>query len=186
MRRSVTEVSSSNTCWSKGGVPSHQVNTGSSGSSRGSTTAVRCLGWTLVWTTTSSQTTSGPWSGRRFTTRAQERTPWRPSGGSAIRTTQREGARLPSSSTAARARWPAARLGVTTTRLATLARTTAPPPFSSWPRWRSRACSMSPGATSSNASAVWEWDGHGRRQRRPGRPRAISSSAALGPQLPAS
>ncbi|HEX4908304.1 MAG TPA: hypothetical protein VFW32_06915, partial [Actinomycetes bacterium] len=27
---------------------------------------------------------------------------------------------------------------------------------------------------------------HGRRQRRPGRPRAISSSAALGPQLPAS
>ncbi|HEV3462982.1 MAG TPA: hypothetical protein VG846_03260 [Actinomycetota bacterium] len=89
-----------------------------------------------------------------MTTRAQERTPWRPSGGSAISTTQRDGARLPSCSTAARARWPAARLAVTTTRLATLARTTAPPSPSAWLRWRSRASSMSPGATSSNASAV--------------------------------
>ena len=153
--RSVTEVSSWNTSSPNGGVPSHQVNTGSSGRSRGRTTAVRCRGWTLVWTTTSSQTTSGPEAGRRLTTRAQERTPWRPSGGSAISTTQREGARLPSSSTAARARCPAARVGVTTTRLATLARDTAPPPFSPSARWRSRACSISPGGTSSNASAVW-------------------------------
>ena len=105
--------------------------------------------------TSPSQTTSGPEAGRRLTTRAQERTPWRPSGGSAIRTTQREGARLPSSSTAARARWPAARVGVTTTRLATLARTTDPPRFSPWTRWRSSVCSMSPGATSSNDSATW-------------------------------
>jgi hypothetical protein len=126
----VTEVSSSNTSSANGGVPCHQVNTGRSGSSSGSTTAVRWRGWTLVWTTTSSQTTSGPAAGRRCTTRVQARTTGRPSGGSAISTTQREGARAPRSSTAASARCPAARLGVTTTRLATLARTTTLPPFS--------------------------------------------------------
>ena len=47
----------------EGRRPSHQVNTGSSGSSSGRTTAVRWLGVCKVWTTTSSQTTSGPWSG---------------------------------------------------------------------------------------------------------------------------